>query len=634
MSSGCGDVLSLADLQTAKKHQLFEAEVITGKQGGVDGGADIDYATNQVTGQVQKTMPAVLRDAGFRPASFDFTTGGTLGINDRDKVVYDPVSKTWYSWGGSLPHVIAAGVNPVGVADWEPQTDPNLREDLASSAGTSLVGSPTGPLETRLTNNEAVAAANASNISKNFITSIIPCPTPTVGSSVKAVVKMNGDDDFYIIARKANGKSGFIATRVTNEVSPSDSANYGGASPFRPGSVDNIRDAFVAKLVPSAKGASVVLSSFTAAQISGVFGFSATGASINATTATGDFSLFSPQLYNIPNGSTVVYTLSVPKAVIRFGAYNTASASVQISISRNGTDWMLVDTINTLLPPAGSNPLPYDVNVNGLSGTWYLRIANAHANNATLAGLNIMPLGSGSIVSTGGSGGGDDILDYDNIMATIVPDLTSGPSYYFGGQGATEFAAKEASTGKFFGTYHGGHSNFLQRLRTDIASYNLDSGTAPVLVLTKSAVLHTSSTLSVGSVASYSYVASSVFGDGTITTSYSIQLTAGSPVLCERIYTHMATTGRNFNWIHHPIILQKDDDGDVPMGQAGFIQQFRAEDAAYVDCTFSQVNINNSTNGAYVSFQPNYNKQYYGPALNSTGYPVPTGTFTTCKSFY
>lgn len=140
MSSGCGDVLSLADLQTAKKHQLFEAEVITGKQGGVSSGVDIDYATNQVTGQVQKTMPSVLRDIGFYPASFDFSTGGTLTVNDRNKVVYDPVSKTWYSWGGALPHVIAAGTNPVGVADWHPQTDPDLRNDLASSTGFGLIG--------------------------------------------------------------------------------------------------------------------------------------------------------------------------------------------------------------------------------------------------------------------------------------------------------------------------------------------------------------------------------------------------------------------------------------------------------------------------------------------------------------
>lgn len=140
MSSGCGDVLSLADLQTAKKHQIFEAEVITGKSGGVAGGADIDYATNQVTGQTQKTLPAVLRDAGFTPASFDFATGGTLSATDRNKTVYDPVSKTWYLWKGTLPHVIAAGTNPVGDVNWTPQTDPNLRSDLAASDGYKHIG--------------------------------------------------------------------------------------------------------------------------------------------------------------------------------------------------------------------------------------------------------------------------------------------------------------------------------------------------------------------------------------------------------------------------------------------------------------------------------------------------------------
>lgn len=147
MSSGCGDVLSLADLQTAKKHQIFEAEVITGKSGGVATGADIDYATNQVTGQTQKTLPAVLRDAGFSPVSWDFSTGGTLTVNDRDKVVYDPVSKTWYSYAGTLPVVVHASFNPVGNANWKPQTDPNLRNDLASSTaglGASLVSFSNG----------------------------------------------------------------------------------------------------------------------------------------------------------------------------------------------------------------------------------------------------------------------------------------------------------------------------------------------------------------------------------------------------------------------------------------------------------------------------------------------------------
>ncbi|WWT37632.1 tailspike [Salmonella phage vB_SenS_Psm105] len=124
MSSGCGEVMSLNDLQVAKKHQIFEAEVITGKQGGVAGGANIDYATNQVTGQTQKTLPAVLRDVGFSPASFNFTTGGTLGADDADKAVLWPKEDggdgNYYAWRGPLPKVIPAASTPLttgGISD-------------------------------------------------------------------------------------------------------------------------------------------------------------------------------------------------------------------------------------------------------------------------------------------------------------------------------------------------------------------------------------------------------------------------------------------------------------------------------------------------------------------------------------
>lgn len=49
---------------------------------------------------------------GYSDAGFTFTTGGTLTVNDRYKVVYDPVSKTWYSYAGALPVVVPAGTNP------------------------------------------------------------------------------------------------------------------------------------------------------------------------------------------------------------------------------------------------------------------------------------------------------------------------------------------------------------------------------------------------------------------------------------------------------------------------------------------------------------------------------------------
>lgn len=153
MSSGCGDVLTLEDLKTAKKHQIFEAEVITGKQGGIPIGIDIDYAINQVTGQTQKTLPAVLRDAGFSPASFTFTTGGTLGVNDANKAVLWPKASggdgNYYSWGGALPKIIPANSTPTatgGVADgaWKAFGDITLEDRLGNAGGDKMVGSSFG----------------------------------------------------------------------------------------------------------------------------------------------------------------------------------------------------------------------------------------------------------------------------------------------------------------------------------------------------------------------------------------------------------------------------------------------------------------------------------------------------------
>jgi hypothetical protein len=130
----CNDVLSLQDLQTAKKHDLFHNEVITGKAGGVAGGADIATATNQATGQVQTTLPETLRQVGFKPGSGDFTTGFTVMPGQRDIAWYNPVDKNWYSYLGVIPspsgHPVAPGTNPVGSVDWAPRTDTLLRDEV------------------------------------------------------------------------------------------------------------------------------------------------------------------------------------------------------------------------------------------------------------------------------------------------------------------------------------------------------------------------------------------------------------------------------------------------------------------------------------------------------------------------
>lgn len=223
MSSGCGDVLSLADLQTAKKHQIFEAEVITGKSGGVAGGVDIDYATNQVTGQTQKTMPAILRDIGYSPASFDFASGGTLGDGDRDKAVLWPVSSggdgDYYYWEGALPKVIPAASSPAttgGVADgaWRPVGDITLRGELASTDGINLIGG----VSSVATPGYGLKFGDTSGI-----------PTITVADDTTQRVLLTKDvthpDDFAVmqINRKANysgGTVGFVgsALRVQTDI--------------------------------------------------------------------------------------------------------------------------------------------------------------------------------------------------------------------------------------------------------------------------------------------------------------------------------------------------------------------------------------------------------------------------------
>lgn len=135
-----GDLLTVADLEAAKKHDTFHSEVISGKAGGVAGGASIDYATNAVTGQVQKTLPRTLLDIAFVRTG-TFTAGATL-TDMRQTLEYNGHE---YSWAGEFPKVVAAGSTPatsggISATAWVDRTDVTLRSDLTSESGSRLIG--------------------------------------------------------------------------------------------------------------------------------------------------------------------------------------------------------------------------------------------------------------------------------------------------------------------------------------------------------------------------------------------------------------------------------------------------------------------------------------------------------------
>lgn len=111
----CGDVTSLESLQIQYKHQVFEAEVITGKAGGVAGGASIGTATNPVTGQTQQTLPSILADLGFDVQSWTSSTGGVLASANQVFLNDTPGSLgigDYYAWGSSFPKTVPAGTDP------------------------------------------------------------------------------------------------------------------------------------------------------------------------------------------------------------------------------------------------------------------------------------------------------------------------------------------------------------------------------------------------------------------------------------------------------------------------------------------------------------------------------------------
>lgn len=102
------DLLQVSDLERAKLHDTFHSEVITGKAGGLSTGANIDYATNAVTWQVQKTLPATVN-------GIDWSYVGKLadGVTFTKKTDFAiDASGTQWIYTGNYPFTATAGTVP------------------------------------------------------------------------------------------------------------------------------------------------------------------------------------------------------------------------------------------------------------------------------------------------------------------------------------------------------------------------------------------------------------------------------------------------------------------------------------------------------------------------------------------
>lgn len=149
------EIITVQDLETLKKHEIFEAEVITGKVGGLATGADIPTATNAVTLQVQTTLPQTINDMN---SIFDaqmlsmgyarvgtFATGATL-THPRQTLLWEISAGgdgQEYGWSGSFlpagkvvpPNSTPASTGGIAVGAWLSRFDPDLHVALVSFSG-------------------------------------------------------------------------------------------------------------------------------------------------------------------------------------------------------------------------------------------------------------------------------------------------------------------------------------------------------------------------------------------------------------------------------------------------------------------------------------------------------------------
>lgn len=98
-----------------------------------------DGTTTDRKGVNRRVFQQIIMDMGFQPLSGSFQTGAT--ITARNQCLQDTSTGTFYSWGGTLPKVVAAGSTPstsggIGAGAWVDRTDLMAKTELTSYINT------------------------------------------------------------------------------------------------------------------------------------------------------------------------------------------------------------------------------------------------------------------------------------------------------------------------------------------------------------------------------------------------------------------------------------------------------------------------------------------------------------------
>lgn len=469
------------------------------------------------------------------------------------------------------------------------------------------------------------------NIFDDFIEFGITHPAiPPADNNAKLIFRPTGETGFYVVSNQARGRGGFVMTLVRDDVAAVDSLNTGGASNSRPNVVNYCRYVYVANSVAYETSGDV---SFLAnsTYVNNVWRYREDGTNFSyfaETEDTSDNNLTNRQLYNVNSGTGTAYAefRTSGDCTLHLGLSATSSETVEIQILDDAqTTLYIQETVSlrkTVSSPGSSRII--DIKTpNDSPYTFYrVRVVNKSVNVSEpcyIAGLNIRSLRD---------------IKYDTYVTNAVCLRSTASPKYRNSTGANEFAAKE-SGGKFFGTFHGGHSNLFERLRVGNGNnYDIQADAVPALLVTDHATLYSNSTLTPDSgVCTLDYSLTVRFCDGfDVSTQTLTRKTGTLPVLSD-MYTHMNTTDTDFTFVYQPRRIDAIAGGNTDFGNVQFCEQYSG--ALTMACTFSRVDVKrNSFSGLYIQSNANFNNQYYGPIFGGVTYPLLEGQYITCKEYF
>ncbi|WP_272670919.1 hypothetical protein [Providencia sp. PROV147] len=539
-----------------------------------------------------------------------------------------------YKWIGPFPKTVPANSTPASTGGiktesnptglWVSVGDASLRQDLNKGTGANLVRTNSGQ-----TVEESLNSLGR-KVDDNTVTTTIPPELPPIDNTKTKLFiknfKNDGLSDYYVVTRKANGARGYVAMGLTRAAAAADSANTGGKSPIRTSEVLSLSEAFVGYFTPLSKNGSVTVSALNAESLRLIYGVQSLlqpERLMIHNKGQGEINFSNPQCYMLAKDASIIYPVFGNQISVHLGTSAGSSENVTISTSSDGVTFVTQKTVNLTSEGVGRCVIKLDIDYHPKA---YVKIENKSASgikSAYVVGLNIQQVEECTVNT-----------QYDCAMIASNGTISLKENKYINGAGANEFAAHE-NNGKWFGTYHGGHSNFLQRIAVGSSRYNVDEvyDALPDSVLSSIVQLHSISNITVGSTV-YSYTASTTWGEGAHVTNYSIQLKSGDPIVCNRVFVNMCCTAPDFNWVHHPILLEGVSGyQDITIGQTGFVEQYQAGSTKTLRNYFSQVPmVNNVRGGCYISYQAIYSKIYYGLVLDKLA-SFFGGSFITCKTY-